>query len=474
MVDRVAEDADAAYFGMRREGLGPLRKHRAFLTVFILSAMLSALVLTYIFSERYLAQTTIYFQPSDVMRLTTHATQALGSPFPVPEFKVITQTITGLVYSDAMLRRIVTGQHLDVEEPRDLSGPWYVRRLKELKYGLADYASDAGMLLQFGRFVKGDPVQQAMARLYRQIKIRNEDSYVYTLQVAANTPQRAAAIADDISAALVDLLHQDDQGSIKKRSEETTALKDDKLREIEGIETSMRDLLASNDVASVKDELEKVTDRASKLQQERTTTMADLRQSDAKVMALAGKLRLPTPPESARDDNPAMTRRPSRINVDDYAKLTSNRLDAEVNSASLRARFDSLERSYAEVVARLQVLNRIQAAYDLMSGRLKSAQRDYTALTDALQELAIKTTAGQSELHIEAKAETPAVPVSPIKIYHVAAAGVLAALIAIGLAYVLDYLDIRVFLPPAGRRRRGRGPLRAPAPEPAGAGLTGD
>jgi hypothetical protein len=79
----------------------------------------------------------------------------------------------------------------------------------------------------------------------------------------------------------------------------------------------------------------------------------------------------------------------------------------------------------------------------------------------------IQGTTGQSELHLQAEATAPPVPISPIKIYHVAAAGFLALIIAIGLAYVLDYFGINLFLPPTrGERRRGVAISRTPVPPP--------
>ena len=456
MVDGSPEGADPAFSAVEREALRPLREHRAFIIVFILSAMLSALALTYIYSQRYWAQATIFFKPSDVTQLRTHTTEALGSPFPTPSFRNITQTIDGLVSSDTLLRRVVTDLHLDAKEPRDYSGPWYVRYFKELKYALGDYAEEAWMLLRWGRLIEESPVAKAIVDLRKRIKVQNLDSYVYTLQVTQSTPERAAAVADDVGIALIDLLLRDDRRSSDKRIGDLAALRDDKNREIESIETKLRDLLARSQIASIKDEIEKATDRSSQLQKERSDTMADLRQSNAKVAALAGNLRLPGPPALARDDDPPATRRASRTGAEDYAKLTSKKLDAEVDSGGLRARLDSIDRSYAALVPHLQLLNQVQAEYNLLSVQLTSAKRDYAAVTDAFEETAIKNTSAQSELHIQAKAETPEVPVSPIKIYHVGAAGFLAALIAIGLANVLDYFQIRLFLPPAGgRRRRG-------------------
>jgi hypothetical protein len=79
----------------------------------------------------------------------------------------------------------------------------------------------------------------------------------------------------------------------------------------------------------------------------------------------------------------------------------------------------------------------------------------------------LQWTTGQSQLRLQANATAPLAPVSPIKIYHVGAALLLALMIAIGLAYVLDYFGIRLFLPPPGGERRRI--MRSPAPASVGA-----
>jgi uncharacterized protein involved in exopolysaccharide biosynthesis len=482
-VNQAAEDEGRVAPDVQHASLQPLGEHRLFITVFILSALLSALVLTYVYSERYRAETTIFFKSSDVTRIGSHSTMALGSPLPTLPYKVVTQTINGLVDSDQLLRRVVTDLHLDAEEPKDYSGPWYIRYYKELKDWLSDWASDVWKIVRFGRIIKEDPVNKAITDLRKQVKVRNDDSYVYTIQVTGKTPQRAVAIADHLSTALIDLVHRDEARAAQVEIAKLGGLRDGKITEIKEIETRMRDLLAGVQIASIKEEIDKLTALSSQLQENRSNTTADLRQSEAKLAGLTAKLRLPNSPAPLVGGDTGVGRQgagqPNRIGVDDYAKLTTDRHNAEITTGSLRARLDSIDRSFAALTRRLEVLNQIQAEYDLISAQLGSAKRDYSALTDAYQELVIRTTSAQSELRIQAKAEPPELPVSPIKIYHVAAAGALAALLAIGLAYVLDYFEIHVFLPPAGRNRRrrreaARSPLAELEPEPAAMRLDTD
>ena len=117
LVDSLAEDTVRVDSELLRDAMQPLREHIAFIVVFVLSAMLSALALTYIYSERYRGEATILFKPAELTKLTQHTTQALGSPFPSnTAFKAIDQTITQMLDSDALLRQVVADLHLEVPD----------------------------------------------------------------------------------------------------------------------------------------------------------------------------------------------------------------------------------------------------------------------------------------------------------------------------------------------------------------------
>lgn len=454
MVEGLGHGESGPYPGGADDAFRPLREHRAFIVVFVLSAMLSALALTYIYSDRYRAETTVFFKPADVTRINEHTTQAFGSPFPTTPFKVISQTISGLTDSDTVLRRVVLQLHLDVPDPKDYSGPWYVRYYKETKDWLQDYATDIWKILKWGRVIPDDPVDKAVRELRRHVKVRNDDSYVFTLQVTAKTPERSAAEADALGASLLTSLHQDVDKYSNARKDHLAVLRTDATERIQTVESSMRDLLAQNKIASIQQEVEKVTSRSSQLIQALSDTRADLRQSEQKVAGLVEKLRQYGAPAPGRDSDAPVARRAAGLTADDYNKLYYEKLTADVTTGGLRARLDSIEHSLALLTPRLQELNEVEAKYDMMSAELQSAKRDYVAVTDALQEVIIKGTSDANELRIQNKAELPDAPVSPIKFYHVGVSGLLAALIAVGLAYVLDFFHIGLFL--SGPRRPER------------------
>ena len=108
MIDSSVNDVASVDSNILRDAMQPLREHLAFIVVFVLSAMLSALALTYIYSERYRAEATIFFKPAETTKLTQHTTEALGAPFPSnTQFIAVDKTISQLLDSDALLRQVV-------------------------------------------------------------------------------------------------------------------------------------------------------------------------------------------------------------------------------------------------------------------------------------------------------------------------------------------------------------------------------
>ena len=292
MADFSATGDDPASRLSGRESLRPLREHRAFIAVFVLSAMLSALALTYLYSERYRADATIFFKPSDITEMNAHGEEALGSRLPVPTQKNLTQTITQLATSDVVLGRVVADLRLDLPKRRDTSGPWYRHYYKELKYTIEDYADDIWKVLKYGEIIN-DPVASAVYRLYKLVKITNDDSYVYTVAVTADTPAEAAQRTDHLVTVLTQLLQRDDRVAFEHRTAELVRLRDQKAHEIESLEAALQNLLATNRVVSLDEELKSVTERLSRLRQQWADTQADLDQSDARVAASAERLRVP-------------------------------------------------------------------------------------------------------------------------------------------------------------------------------------
>ncbi len=420
------------------KALGPLRAHLAFIIVFVVSASASALALTYIYSEQYQSEATIFFKPQTITRLIGQQTEALGSPVPTTPFKVIGQTLAGLVKSDALLRSVVANLRLDVDDPKDYSGPWYVNWYRRAKDYLSDFGSDAWSFLKYGRVITEDPVAHAIRDLRKHVKIEHEDSYVFTVQAINKKPEVATSIADTIADRLADLLRSENQLPEKLQREELERLLASKTAVIKDLESQMRDLLASNQVGPLQPEIENGSSRLSQLELSRAKVEAEVRHEEARINGLTDKLGA-LAVANVRDSGMGQN----------FSKFNTEKLTTEVNVGGLRENLASFERSITKLRADLQQLSQIKVDYDLMSNELEAAKRNYEILSGAVQETVIRQTTAQTELHIR-EAQASQLPRSPIKIYHVGLAAILAAIVSIGLAYMFSYFQFKFFMNPGG------------------------
>jgi uncharacterized protein involved in exopolysaccharide biosynthesis len=469
MSDRIDVQANAEGQGA---GPGPLRSHAIFITVFVLSTIITSLVMTYVYSERYSAEATIFFKPANILKLSENQVRALGSPVPYTPFKVIGQTLSGLAKSEALLRQVVLDLKLDVPTPKIRSPIWYIRLYEEVKDWVSDYGSDAWSLLKYGRVIRADPVDEAIADVRRGLKILNEDSYVFTLTARYKDPDAAAAIANHIAKLLADLLRQDDRTTADQDHRHLRELLTAKFDETTALEKQIRDLFLTNQVGSVDAAIKQGTSAYSKLELTRADVRAELSRQEARLAVLANKVRqyAPTAQTAAfgASDDPLQSRLAGRLTTNEYATLSLERETTEVNVNGLRSRIASYDQKAVQMQQELAKLTGVQAEYGLLTQRLQASKRDYAALRDALAESTIRAGDSQSELRVTSAATAIYAPVSPIKFYHVGLALIVAAMLACGLAFVLDYFEIGLFLPRPRRRKELSDPERPPTNTAAG------
>ena len=447
----------------------PVRAHGMFIWLFVLSAALTALALTFVYGERYAAETNTYFKPAEVTRLSVQETRALGSPVPNTPFKVIGQTLDALVKSDALLRPVVQELGLDIEEPVDFGGPWYTSYYKRTKAWLQEYGNDAWSLLQFGRIIEQDRTARAIRELRRNTKVVSEDSYVFTLRTMAKTPELAARIANELAVRLIDVTVGEDQRASENRTKQLQVLRTAKLEEIAGLERQVRDLLGTVSSGSIAEEINSTITRLQQIDLQRADAQASLVQEDSRAGALASRLRQTQAFVAPLNDDDLRPARPTnRLNADDYARATTERISAESKAAGLRSRSDSLQREAVRVGERIRQLNAARAEHDLLTAQLQSAKRDLVALTDASQETAIKSSSTRSELWVQSRAQPPQAPVSPIKVYHVGLAAALAALFGMGMAVLLGYFNVHLLMVREKWRTLSLPPPGAADPAPLG------
>lgn len=480
--------------------LAPIVRQSGFIIVFALSAIATALSLTYVYSEKYESTTAVSYRVQEVTRFNPQQNAAMGSPAPAAPFRVIGQTLQEVLKSDAILRDVVLALKLDEERAVSFEGPWYLVWYRRTKEWVKEYGGYAWKLLKYGRIVEEDPVASAIGQLRNNIKVTNRDSYVFNLHVRDNYPDRAAAIANHLGKVLADWLLEFDRQPGRSRADQLRELLDAKAVALAARRREIQSLLTSNNLVSVQQETERLTDQLYALRLEESRLASEVAQAESRQASVQSKLAIkrrilsapvpavavapaqaPLPPIAVARAQQQSVPQPVAvaglaaaaqalagdefIQPEDFKKLASQGLFDEIEVGSLRAKRASLQDSIARITQRLRGLPAIQTRLDGLKLSLDALERDYALLNDGYQEAAVRASSPVSEVFVLHPATVPTSPVGPIKVYHVLLAGGLGLLFALGLVYLLDFLNIRILF--ASRGPAWRAPPAAVPKDPA-------
>lgn len=457
-----------------------MARQSGFIIAFALSAIVTALTLTYVYSEKYESTTAISYRVQEVTQYKAQQSAAMGSPAPAAPFKVIGQTLQEVLKSDAILSDVVLALKLHEKRVASYDGPWYQVWYQKTKDWVKEYSGYAWKLLKYGRIVEDEPVALAIGELRSNIKVTNRDSYVFYVQVRDNYPDRAAAIANYLGKVLADWLLEFDRQPGRSRADQLRLLLDGKTAELLTRRKEIELLLTSNNLVSVQQETERLTDQLYTLKLEESRMASEVAQAEARQSSVQSKLAIkrrllnapaaavgtpeialaapaaavaqsmPSPVAAGLGAVPVPGRSGEFIQPEDFKKLTTQGLFDDIELGSLRAKRASLQVSIGTIAQRLRGLPGIQARLDAMKLSLASLERDYALLNDGYQEAAVRATSPLSEVVLLHAASVPTSPVGPIKVYHVLLAGGLGLLFSLGLVYLLDFLNIRILFASRG------------------------
>ena len=425
-----------------------LAAERMFLAVFSLSAVLTAVALTYVSSERYEARAALFYRPQEVTRFSGKEARAFGSPVPQGPFKVISQTVQEVMLSDSILRPVVSELNLAAVEPRP-PAVWYVELYREIKDWLLDRLADGWSLLKYGRLFPADRVENAVDALRANVIVRNRDSYVFELIVRDTRPDRPAKIAQALANGVSEWLVGQETLPGRERARQLSTLIAAKERDISRLHEQVSELLKSQGTASLPLETERTTSGAHDLKLEEKRLAAEIADKQAVVATLGQRL------TQALVSQGAPRGRGGFFNPDDGKKMASDRLFTEIQLRGaiaqdevLKAEIDGMERQVAE-------FPRAQARLSELETALDASKRDLVELRADLQEAELRSSVPVAELRILSPAAAPVRPVSPIKIYHAGLALVVSLVLGVGMVIALTMLDLRALF--SSKAPKGRG-----------------
>ncbi|MBK7424470.1 MAG: hypothetical protein IPJ48_16085 [Propionivibrio sp.] len=445
-----------------REYLKLLAQQRGFIIVFVMSAAIISLALTYIATEKYESYTAITYRTQEVTRFKAYQTEAMGSPAPQAPFKVISQTLQEVLKSDAILRNVVTELGLDQKPKMQYDGPWYQVWYKKTRDWAKEYSGYAWTLLKYGRIVEDNPTAAAINELRNNFTIVNRDSYIFHLRVRDREPERAARIADHMGKVLAALLLDLDREPNSARIEQLRALLEEKHEMMKQRRKEMESLLADNRSASIQLEVERLTENRSTLQLDESRLASEIARAQTRLSSIESKLSVK---QRILEMSPTPTDPVEYIQPEDFKKLASQRVFDDMDLKSLVSKRHSLQTSIDALTVRLGNLPKIQNRLDTLKVELASIERDYTLLNDSYQEAVLRASSAVSEVRVLHPAVVPTFPVAPNKIYYVLLASGLGVLFATGLLYLLAYLNIRILFPSSGiQGRRSPSPVAGPPP----------
>lgn len=425
-----------------------LSEQRGFVIVFVLSAMLTALGLTYVLSDKYEASADISYRVQEVTRFKAQQNEAMGSPAPQAPFKVISSTLQEVLRSDAILRDVVLAMKLHVKDPVVRGGPWYRQWYVAAKEWAKEYGTSAWSLLKYGRIVEDDPVDAAVEELRANIQVVNRDSYVFRLVVRDRVPERAARVVDHLSGVLAGWLLESDRRPGRDRSEQLRVLLDQKGAELSRRRRDIEALLSDNRITSVQEDSTQLTQQMFSLQSEvlrlnseisraraRLGVVDSKLESKRRVLAQLGQAAASAPPSPG-------TTAGETIAPEDFRKLASEQVFQDLELKSMVAKRDALQKSVDDIADRLRRLPGVQRRFDTLKMELDAIEREFTLINDGYQEAWVRATTPVSEVRVLHPARVPSRPASPIKVYHVLLAAGLGLPLSIGLVYLLDFLGL--------------------------------
>ena len=417
-----------------------LAQQKSFVLVFCLSACLSSLALTYVFSEKYETGVAIFYRPIETSLLRQKDTETFGAPAPTPPFKVIIQTLQDILRSEVILKPVVNELGLDKEEVAIYNSLWYKRWYQKTKDFAKEQLSNLKSLLKYGRIIEEDAAVSAIQRLRKSLRIKaTKDSYIYFLVIKDKYPERAATIVDTAGKILVDWLKDQDKNPAEDKYHQLREQLNEKEKEIEKLRADLEELLVQNKVVSVQEETAKGVNSLYELELELIRLKAQIEEKRKEVL----ELRLAAENKSK-----------SYVHPEDIKKMESEILFKKIEFESLLKKSEFIISSITDLKTRLDELPSLDRKIKNLNMRIEAYTREYNHLNDFYVEALGQATTIQSEIRVLHKAVVPKKPVQPIKAYHVGLTAFLSLFMSIGLVYVFAFFNIRIFFKSMGVKGR--------------------
>lgn len=374
--------------------------HLRFIVTMVVAAAVTAVGLTYFFSEKYYADAKVLVRPREEATLVSRAKESFGYPIGLNiPIGTIAQTHEQMLQNPVLLGEIVDRLQLAAQAPPP-EGQGLVVLLKQAKLKVKRWFYQAATVLKYGRLLPEDPRSEAIEKLGRALKARpTADTYVMEIRSEASDPALAGAIANQAAQLLEDL------------SRDLTSSNERDFRIY--LEERLAD--AESELSAARRELESFKTRSGLVVLEEEAVLG-LR-SEAKMLEELREL------ESTRagliglygDSHPRVHA------IDAQIALITDKLEG-----TLRPRLRRLPKEEAD-------MGRLALALD-------TAEARYRLVREQVEQARIDEANRQSTIQIVSEAVAPTAPGRPIKVLYGGLAAVLALVLALAWSLIDDFL----------------------------------
>ncbi len=469
--------------------LSVLRRSRGLLILFCASAMLSSLALTYIYSERYRATTTVIYRPTDSIRLQNRQSQSLGFPVPMLPFEVIGQTISQIGTSEVIMREVVGNLGLDKPDTKRRAGFAYY--FHETKKQIREFGGKAWQVLKYGRVIEENRTSAAIVDLAKNTTIDAErKDYTARIEVVDKDPERAAKIVDEIGRVLVKFIKTESVSSARRQYAELESRTVQTKSEMDALRKELEEVKTSRKLVSYTEEMSLNLKSIDEFERQMRDTEKRIAQAKGKLKAIESQKATLTPmiksSETVKEDPvhdklremkaerearlEGLLKRfpidhpdvlmlqaelkatcqelaglsPTRVGSQTtqinelHQKVLADEMETRAELTGLEAARESLNKSLAELRQKTPE-PAVETRLEDLRLKLVVLETNYRQLATAKEDARIAELQGEGEIRVLHPATPQDAPFRPIKIYHVLVSGLLALMLGVGVACVVDF-----------------------------------
>ena len=380
-----------------------LRRRVSMIITVCVIATVAGYAFSFLLSERYAASALVLVRPQQPIKISSDKAAKENLDFPMGSSTSVEtpgKTYIEIIKSTELIGKVVRNLGLDQKKEAE-SGRISQLLPPYVKVALADLMQsfkDLTAILKYGRLIEDDPFTKAVKGVGDGLSLKSrEDTYLFEIAYKATDPQGAADVANTTAKIFIDFMEGIRSSEAQYARDQLLAQLEQSRRQVDSARQRLQSYKEAHSVFIYDSEY------TAKLK-----VIGDLEVELAKAeAALAGS------------QNTLLT-------------------------VGLAARRTRLIRSLHEQEAELAPLPRLEHELKQLELEVQNALTAYQVIEKEFQEAELKNSYQTPEIRLVSQAVPSQLPSSPGR-FTIALASLLAGLVvAVGLAFFLEYLDRQV------------------------------